>query len=355
MKGIILHGGHGTRLRPLTHTGPKQLLPIANKPMSEYCLDAIRDCGISDIAIIIGGTGSNKVKEYYGDGSKFNVRITYIEQESPKGIAHAINLCKEFIGDEKFLVFLGDNIIQKSINNIARKFESSDNDALILLCEVENPERFGIADVKDNKITKIMEKPKDPPTNFAVTGIYFLTPKIFDVFARLKPSWRNELEITDALQILLEEKNKIAFEMITDYWKDTGTPQDIIHANMVILKKMTPYFKGKKADDVIIRGNVMVGDETIIGSGVEIEGPAIIGNNCLIDANSRIGPNTSIGNNSKIRKCNIENSIIMSNCEINLDINIKDSIIALNSDIRTNQENKTEKIFLLGEGTRISL
>ena len=143
--------------------------------------------------------------------------------------------------------------------------------------------------------------------------------------------------------------------MITDYWKDTGTPQDIIHANMVILKKMTPYFKGKKADDVIIRGNVMVGDETIIGSGVEIEGPAIIGNNCLIDANSRIGPNTSIGNNSKIRKCNIENSIIMSNCEINLDINIKDSIIALNSDIRTNQENKTEKIFLLGEGTRISL
>ena len=355
MKGIILHGGHGTRLRPLTHTGPKQLLPIANKPMSEYCLDAIRDCGISDIAIIIGGTGSNKVKEYYGDGSKFNVRITYIEQESPKGIAHAINLCKEFIGDEKFLVFLGDNIIQKSINNTARKFESSDNDALVLLCEVENPERFGIADVKDNKITKIMEKPKDPPTNFAVTGIYFLTPKIFDIFARLKPSWRNELEITDALQILLEEKNKIAFEMITDYWKDTGTPQDIIHANMVILKKMTPYFKGKKANDVIIKGNVMVGDETIIGSGVEIEGPAIIGNNCVIDTDSRIGPNTSIGNNSKIRKCNIENSIIMSNCEINSDVNIKDSIIAFNSDIRTNLENKTEKIFLLGEGTRISL
>ena len=355
MKGIILHGGHGTRLRPLTHTGPKQLLPIANKPMSEYCLDAIRDCDISDIAIIIGGTGSNKVKEYYGDGSKFNVRITYIEQESPKGIAHAINLCKEFIGDEKFLVFLGDNIIQKSINNTARKFESSDNDALVLLCEVENPERFGIADVKDNKIVKIMEKPKEPPTNFAVTGIYFLTPKIFDVFARLKPSWRNELEITDALQILLEEKNKIAFEMITDYWKDTGTPQDIIHANMVILKKMTPYFKGKKANDVIIKGNVMVGDETIIGSGVEIEGPAIIGNNCVIDTDSRIGPNTSIGNNSKIRKCNIENSIIMSNCEINSDVNIKDSIIAFNSDIRTNLENKTEKIFLLGEGTRISL
>ena len=355
MKGIILHGGHGTRLRPLTHTGPKQLLPIANKPMSEYCLDAICDCGISEIAIIIGGTGSNKVKEYYGNGAKFNVKITYIEQKSPKGIAHAINLCKKFIGDEKFLVFLGDNIIQKSIKSIARKFESSDSDALVLLCEVENPERFGIADVKDDKITKIMEKPKDPPTNFAVTGIYFLTPKIFDIFARLKPSWRNELEITDALQILLEEKNRIEFEMITEYWKDTGTPQDIIHANMVVLEKMTPYFKGKKANDTIIKGNVMVGTDTIIGSGVEIEGPVIIGNNCVIDEDSRIGPNTSIGNNTKIRKCNIENSIIMSNCEINSNVNMKDSIIAFNSEIRTNLENKTEKVFLLGEGTRISL
>ena len=165
MKGIILHGGHGTRLRPLTHTGPKQLLPIANKPMSEYCVEAINDCGITEIAIIIGGIGSNKVREYYGDGSKFNVKISYIEQDEPKGIAHAINLCKNFIGNEKFLVFLGDNIIQKSIFDISKKFESSNDDALVLLCEVSNPERFGIADVRENKIIKIIEKPKNPPTN----------------------------------------------------------------------------------------------------------------------------------------------------------------------------------------------
>jgi len=212
MKGIILHGGHGTRLRPLTHTGPKQLLPIANKPMSEYCVNAIRECGISEIAIIIGGIGSNKVKEYYGNGSKFNVKITYVEQDEPKGIAHAINLCQEFVGDEKFLVFLGDNIIQKPINDICKKFENSSDDALILLCEVNNPERFGIADVKGGKITKIIDKPKNPPTNLAVTGIYFLTPKIFDIFSRLKPSRRNELEITDSLQMMLEEGNKINFE-----------------------------------------------------------------------------------------------------------------------------------------------
>ena len=156
MKGIILHGGHGTRLRPLTHTGPKQLLPIANKPMSEYCVEAIRDCGITEIAIIIGGIGSNKVKEYYGDGTKFNVKISYIEQDEPKGIAHAINLCKNFVGNEKFLVFLGDNIIQKSISDISKKFETSDDDALVLLCEVPNPERFGIANVEKNKIVKII-------------------------------------------------------------------------------------------------------------------------------------------------------------------------------------------------------
>jgi len=355
MKGIILHGGHGTRLRPLTHTGPKQLLPIANKPMSEYCLNAIRDCGISEIAIIIGGIGSNKVIEYYGDGSKFNVKITYIKQELPQGIAHAINLCREFIGDDKFLVFLGDNIIQKSVNNIAKKFEVSDSDALILLCEVENPERFGIADVKGNKILKIMEKPKNPPTNFAVTGIYFLTPKIFDIFSRLKPSWRNELEITDALQILLEEKNKIDFEMITDYWKDTGTPEDIIHANSVILENMTAYSKGIIEQNVQISGTVMIGENSIIKSNSKICGPVIIGENAIIESNTIIGSNTSIGNNVILNGCEISNSIIMNDCKINGKLHIKNSIISFNSKISKISQDDDNNVFLLGEGTRIIL
>ena len=354
MKGIILHGGHGTRLRPLTHTGPKQLLPIANKPMSEYCVEAISDCGISEIAIIIGGIGSNKVKEYYGDGSKFNVKITYIEQDEPKGIAHAINLCKEFIQNEKFLVFLGDNIIQKSINDISQKFESSDNDALILLCEVENPEQFGIADVKGDKIVKIMEKPKNPPTNLAVTGIYFLTSKIFNIFSRLKPSWRNELEITDALQMMLEEKNRVDFEMITDYWKDTGTPGDIIHANGEILKNMKSYFSGVKEDGAKFSGNVMVGKGTKISGSSKILGPCIIGENCIIGANVILGPNVSIGDNSKLSYCDIKNSIVMKNCCIDSPMKIINSILASNSRITVDKQND-EKVFLLGEGTVISL
>lgn len=353
MKGIILHGGHGTRLRPLTHTGPKQLLPIANKPMSQFCLESMIEAGVRDIAIIIGGTGSNKVREYYGNGEQFGVKITYVEQDYPRGIAHAILLCKNFVNNDKFLVFLGDNIIQKPIVDYSKKFEGSDAAASILLCEVDNPSRFGIAEVKNGQILRIMEKPKDPPSNLAVTGIYFLTPKIFDIIERLKPSWRNELEITDALHMLLKENNKITYDMITDYWKDTGTPEDIIHANGAVLEKMNPYFFGKKEDGVTISGKIMVGEGTTIKTGTIITGPVIIGKDCQIGPNARIGSNTSIGNNSRLSNCNIENSIIMSGCNIDGDFPIKDSIIAFNSEIT--RSSTPNKVFLLGEGTKISL
>ena len=355
MKGIILHGGHGTRLRPLTHTGPKQLLPIANKPMSEYCLESLRDAGITDIAIIIGGIGSNKVQEYYGDGKNFGVNLSYIHQDSPKGIAHAVRLCKDFVGKEKFVVFLGDNIIQKSIDEYADNFLNSDADASILLCEVDNPSQFGIAEIENGKIIKLTEKPKVPKTNLAVTGIYFLTPLIFDLIDNLKPSWRNEFEIVDALQMLLDNHKKIKYYIITDFWKDTGTPEDILQANQTILENMKNYSYGIKEDDVILEGNIMIGKGTIIKNGSKIIGPVIIGENCLISDNSNIGPNTSIGDNSKLSNCHIERSIMMSNCEITGNIKIKNSIIASNSYILQKNPNDDEKIFLLGEGTKIIL
>ena len=346
MKGIILHGGHGTRLRPLTHTGPKQLLPIANKPMSQFCLEAISETGITDIAIIVGGVGSNKVREYYGTGEKFGVKITYIEQDEPRGIAHAIRLCKEFVNGEKFLVFLGDNIIQKSIKNSVENFKNSNYDATVLLCEVNNPSRFGIADVENEKILKITEKPKNPVSNLAVTGIYLLTPIIFEIIDNLKPSWRNELEITDALDSLLKQNDNISFERITDYWKDTGTPEDIIHANGEIIKKMIEHSVPK------IR-NYITGNNTIIESDVKIQELVVIGENCHISSGSSIGPNVSIGDNTTISVSSIENSIIMKNCKINSTAEIKNSIIANNSEIK-DKEGK-EKIFLLGEGSKVTL
>jgi len=342
MKGIILHGGHGTRLRPLTHTGPKQLLPIANKPMSEYCLESIIETGIDEVAIIVGGVGSNKVREYYENGEKFGIKITYIEQNEPKGIAHAIKLCKDFVNDEKFLVFLGDNIIQKSIKEVVTNFQNSKYDSTILLCEVNNPERFGIAEVKNGKILKIIEKPKNPPSNLAVTGIYLLTPLIFDVIDNLKPSWRNELEITDALDILLKNNDNISYEIITDYWKDTGTPEDIINANTQILKNQSE----KK----------LIEKSTVIESDSSIIMPCIIGKNCKIEKNSIIGPNASIGDNTIITSnvC-IKNTIIMSNCKIEGGLKINNSIISANCHLHGNNKDNSEKLFLLGEGTRISL
>jgi len=336
MKGIILHGGHGTRLRPLTHTGPKQLLPIANKPMSQYCIESICDAGITDIAIIIGGLGSNKVREYYGNGEKFGANITYIEQDEPRGIAHAIRLCKEFVDNKKFLVFLGDNIIQKPIADFVENFNKSDYDATVLLCEVDNPSRFGIADVENAKIVKITEKPKKPTSNLAVTGIYLLTPLIFEVIDNLKPSWRNELEITDALDNLLKQNDNIGYETITDYWKDTGTPEDILNANRQVLEHLG-FPPGWKDTEHLKRF-------------------CIIGKNCKIDGSASIGPHVSIGDDTIISSdVVIENSIIMSGCKIDGGLNIKDSIISANCHLHGNNKDKTKKIFLLGEGTKITL
>ena len=352
MKGIILHGGHGTRLRPLTHTGPKQLLPIANKPMSQYCVEALVNAGIQDIAFIVGGIGSAKVREYYGDGAKFGAKFSYIEQDQPKGISHAISLCKNFVNNEKFVVFLGDNIIQHEINEYISNFQKTNAEASLLLCKVNNPKQFGVAKIEDNKIVKIIEKPKNPPSNFAVTGIYFLTPYIFEVIKKLKPSWRNELEIADALQILIEEEKEIIFEIITDFWKDTGTPDDIIEANRTILQSMNESFNGKKEGKVTTEGKIIVGKGTVLKNNVKITGPAIIGDDCIIDENTTIGENTSIGNNSHLKNCIISNSIIMSDCILDGKMNVGHSIIASNSKILGKQD-ELEKKFLLGEGTQI--
>ncbi len=320
--------------------------------MSQYCVESLRDSGITEIAIIIGGIGSDKVKEFYGDGKDFGVKFTYFQQDYPKGISHAINLCKGFVGSEKFVVFLGDNIIQKSIREYVNEFAISDVAASLLLCKVPNPSSFGIAELNNDKIVKIVEKPKEPKSNLAVTGIYFLTPFIFEIIANLKPSWRNELEITDALDQMLEKNYKITYHMITDYWKDTGTPEDVLHANKEILEKIKGDFQGRKEETSTVSDCAIIGKGSVIRGNSKISNSVIIGENCLID-NACIGPYSSLGNNSTIISSKSENSIIMENCKIEGNISIKDSIIARNSSISS--KNNEEKIFLLGEGTKITL
>lgn len=344
MKGIILHGGHGTRLRPLTHTGPKQLLKIANKPMSQYVLEDLHDAGIKDIAIIIGDMYPEKVKEFYGNGEKFDVNLTYVYQDNPKGIAHAISLCRNFIGNDKFVVYLGDNILRTGLSSYVKKFQNSFNDALILLAEVENPSQFGVVKIEDNKILKIIEKPKNPPSHFAVIGVYFLTPKIFEIIKQLKPSWRGELEITEALQLLMDSGLEIDHDFVTGWWKDTGTPKDILHANKLILESMT---ENNDGDAIFIGKNCSIDPKT------RIIGPVIIGEKCTIKSSSIIGPNVSIGKNSYLEKCHVKNSIIMDQCTINSSIKINNSIIADGTEINNNESD--EIIFLLGECSNIKL
>jgi len=341
MKGIILHGGHGTRLRPLTHTGPKQLLKIANKPMSQYALEDLRDAGINDIAIIIGDVYPGKVKDFYGDGSKFGVNITYVFQDQPKGIAHAIGLCKEFVGNDKFVVYLGDNILRKGLKSYVSNFSRSDESALILLSEVSNPSQFGVAKIENDVLTKIIEKPKSPPSNLAVIGVYFLTPEIFPILENLKPSWRDELEITEALQKLISNNNTPTFDYVSGWWKDTGTPQDVLHANQLILETL-----------VKNQNNIPIGDDSKISSSTKIIDPVLIGKNCFIGKSVIIGPNVSIGDNSNLSNCQIKNSIIMADCEINSKIIIENSIISDGTKITGDFSNKFS--MLLGERSNIN-
>ena len=357
MKGIILHGGHGTRLRPLTHTGPKQLLPIANKPMSQYALEDLKNVGIHDIAIILGDIYPEKVREYYGNGEEFGVNITYIYQEKPKGISHAIRLCKEFVGNDKFIVYLGDNVLRKNLTDYTKKFSSSDLDAMILLCEVDNPSKFGVAYIDkadSSKIKNIIEKPKNSTSNLAVIGVYFLTPKIFGIIDNLKPSSRGELEITDALQLLMDKGNTIAHDTVTGWWKDTGTPEDIIHANRLVLDSIGTENQFLVEKDISTKDNIIIGSNTKISQDSSIIGPAIIGKNCKIEHGVRLGPYVSIGDGCTLENCSVENSIIMENCRIDAQVNLVSSIIAQSSQIDGNVISKKSQ-FLLGERTHLKL
>jgi len=357
MKGIILHGGHGTRLRPLTHTGPKQLLPIANKAMSQYALEDLKTAGVNEIGIIIGDVFPEKVKEYYGTGENFGVKITYIYQDEPKGISHAIRLCKDFIGNDKFIVYLGDNVLRRNLIDYTKKFQSSNSDAMILLCKVDDPQRFGIAELDQNdsgKIKKIVEKPKVPPSDLAVIGIYFLTPKIFDIIDRLKPSWRGELEITEALQMLMDDGNKIEYDTVTGWWKDTGTPEDIIHANKLVLDSIGTENQFLIDSDAEIKDNVVVGTGTVIDTDSFITGPVIIGKNCTIGPGVKLGPYVSVGDNCNLKDCIIQDSIIMTGCKIDVKVDFESSIISHGSEITASNIPKKYQ-FLLGERSQTKL
>ncbi|MCJ7768655.1 glucose-1-phosphate thymidylyltransferase, partial [Candidatus Bathyarchaeota archaeon] len=275
----------------------------------------------------------------------------------PKGIAQAVQLCQSYTRNQPFIVYLGDNMIKGGISDVVKKFESSDDDAYLLLCKVKDPERFGVAKLDaTGKLVQLIEKPKKPPSNYALTGIYFFRPAIFKMIKALKPSGRGELEITEAIQMLLEKGYNVDYQIVQGWWKDTGTPQDILEANRLVLDEMTPQTKGQVTNDNSIQGRVTIGQKSKIDEGALVRGPVIIGENTSIKGKVFIGPYTSIGNNCTLERGEIENSIIMDNCTINVNERITDSLIASGSTITLKgNERPAGNRFIVGERTYIEM
>ncbi len=354
MKGLILSGGAGTRLRPLTYTGAKQLIPIANKPTLFYAIEAIRDAGITDIGIVVGET-VKEIKSAIGNGEAFDVKITYIGQEAPLGLAHAVKISKEFLGDSPFVMFLGDNILKEGISDFVEAFKKSKPNALILLTRIEHPEQFGVVELdKDGKIIKLTEKPKEPKSNLALVGVYIFDSNIFAAVEDIKPSFRGELEITDAIQWLIDNEYKVEHHEVSGWWKDTGKPEDILAANLLVLEDIEGKIEGKIDRSSDISGRVIIEkDAQIIES--TIRGPVIIGSGTKI-VKSYIGPFTSVGRGVLIESSEIEHSIVMEESEIlNIKGRIDESLIGKGVKLTSRLAKPSSHKFVLGDRSNITL
>ncbi|MFB1065829.1 glucose-1-phosphate thymidylyltransferase [Natrinema sp. H-ect4] len=357
MKGVLLSGGTGSRLRPITHTGPKQLVPVANKPVLEYAIEDLKEAGVTEIGVILGHKGRKEIQELLGDGSDYGVEITYIVQGNPLGLAHAAGCARDFVGDDDFVMYLGDNILKQGIAELVESFERGDYGAGIALQEVDTPEQFGIADVDDEgAVTRLIEKPNDPPTNLALIGIYVFSNEVFDVIERLEPSWRGELEITDAIQTLLEDGHSIDSHVVRGWWKDTGKPEDILEANRLVLEDNHLECAGYVAPDATVDGRVDLHETARIEDGAVIRGPVSIAENTVIESGTYVGPYTSIGPNSTLEGVHIENSVIIGESLIETSGKIVDSLLGRGANIgRADDELPEGRRLVVGENSQLKL
>lgn len=329
MKGLILSGGTGSRLYPLTYTNAKQLIPVANKPILFRVIESIRDAGIDEIGIVIGSTGT-QIKEAVGRGGRWGVKITYIPQESPLGLAHAVKIARDFLGDDRFVMFLGDNVIQGGISPLIAQFADSDWNSQIVLTRIEDPRQYGVAELGDDgRIIRLVEKPKNPPSDLALVGIYMFDHHVFEAVNAIAPSWRGELEITDAIQWLIDAGHNVHPYVHRGWWIDTGKRDDMLEANDLVLEEIDYQVEGYVDRDSQVDRRVTVQRGAEIINSV-VRGPAIIGENARI-VNSYIGPFTSIDHDVLIENAEIEHSMVLENCHIrNIESRIQDSLIGRN-------------------------
>lgn len=356
MKAVILAAGQGTRLRPVTYTMPKPIVPVANKPLIEYAIDNAKLAGITEIAIVVGSMDS-PIVPLYGDGSRVGVNITYVVQETQDGLAHAVSMARDFVGDDDFAMFLGDNLFQDSMTDKLKNFSGSDADASIVLAPVPDPSRFGIAVVEDGAIKNLVEKPADPPSNLAIVGVYMFRASIFEAIEQIEPSARGELEITDAIQKLVDMGKKVTPAEIDGWFIDAGKPDPIIVANQLVMEKM-PFTEAPEGDHIDDKS--VVGHRVVLGENVKIvnsvvRGPVVIGDNTTL-TNAYVGPYTSIGNDCTLDNCEVEATIVMNEVTIqNIDKRIERSVLSHNATVTGNAVLKSTYRFYVAEKSIIEV
>jgi glucose-1-phosphate thymidylyltransferase len=354
LKGLILSGGAGTRLRPITHTSAKQLVPVANKPVLFYGIEALVDAGVTEIGIIIAPETGEEIREAVGDGSDFGATVTYIVQDEPKGLAHAVLTAEEFIGGSPFVMYLGDNLLRDGIRGLVSTFREADPDALILLTPVEDPQSYGVAELDGERIVRLIEKPKDPPSNLALVGVYLFSPAIFEESRQLEPSWRGELEITEAIQGLIDRGLTVRSEVVRGWWKDTGQLADMLEANRLVLEELESSLEGEVDEASRVEGRVVIEPGARLERSV-VRGPAVIGRGAHIE-DAYVGPYTSIGEDVQVRRSEVEHSIVLSGSVVeDLATRMEASLLGRNVKLRRSNGMPRTLRLLVGDNADIEM
>ena len=352
MKALIPSGGAGTRLRPITHTSAKQLVPIANKPILFYGLEALAAAGIREVGLVVGDTAP-EIETAVGDGSAWGLECTYIPQEAPLGLAHTVLISREFLGEDDFVMYLGDNVLKGGITNLVTAFEERRCAAQILLAHVLDPQRFGVAELDGERIVRLIEKPPDPPSDLALVGVYLFTPLIHEAVRAIQPSGRGELEITDAIQWLIDNGHEVRPHLVEGWWKDTGKLNDLLDANRLIMEDLTPERDGTADEKSTLVGNVVLQEGSVVENS-SIRGPAVIGRDTRV-VDSFIGPYTAIGDGCTIEDSEIEHSVIMEGCTVRGMHRLEDSLLGKEVTVERSDDKPKAYRLMVGDHGRVGV